>query len=300
MSNLQVLQSHALARHDADRYTCVVADNVIRTTRVHGRHGGRLLSGLYRQPANWDNLRPSGSIDWLLIATVSGCGYVRAGDSEVRLPRGSLLCYQPGVAQEYGSDSAGSGWDLLWFHMDIRPAWPNWLQWPEIAPGVLHLAIEAEDTQSVIINALHDAHSAACKRTTTGIELASNAIERALLLAHETTEWADAESQVDQRVKRALDFIAANSHRPLTLSELADHCGISNSQLSHLFRDQVGIAPIRFHEQQRLQRAADLLRQTNLSIGEVASEVGFDDSFHFSTRFRKQFSASPRAFRAQA
>ncbi|RYX86345.1 AraC family transcriptional regulator [bacterium] len=91
--------------------------------------------------------------------------------------------------------------------------------------------------------------------------------------------------------------MSINLKRPFELSGVANHCGLSVSRLSHLFKAHMGESPQQFHERQRLQHATQLLRLTGLSVAEVAQEIGYADPFYFSNRFRRAFGKSPLQFR---
>lgn len=122
-----------------------------------------------------------------------------------------------------------------------------------------------------------------------------NALEEVLL-------WCDAENPrhagpADPRVRAAMDHCVRNLADAITLASLAKACGLSPSRLSFLFQAEVGASPMRWLERQRLVRAKDLLEATVEPIGEVAEQVGFADAFYFSSRFRRAFGMSPRAWR---
>jgi AraC family transcriptional regulator of arabinose operon len=123
-----------------------------------------------------------------------------------------------------------------------------------------------------------------------------NALEEVLL-------WCDAvnprqaSSQLDPRVRQAMDFLGAHATEPFSEERLAQAAGLSPSRLRHLFRAQTGSSPRRFQEEQRLRRARDLLALSRQTIGEIALELGFANPFYFTLRFKKQTGESPRAFR---
>ena len=71
---------------------------------------------------------------------------------------------------------------------------------------------------------------------------------------------------------------------------------MSASHLRHLFRAQTGDSLRQFHELQRLRRAKDLLAMSRLTVGrEIAHELGFDNPFYFTLRFKKYTGENPTA-----
>ena len=270
------------------------------------RFGGRqrrsdahVLSGHFVRDHTHINERPKGTTDWLLLVTLTGAGFAASGDAHLHLTRGHIACYQPNTPQYYGTDPDHGHWELIWCHVDIQQHWLEYLQWPIAAPGLLHLRITDDDLYDEIVEAMRLVHQGSNKWTITNDKLASNAVERTLLLAHMANPGSNESAQVSRRIQNALSYLASNNHRPVSMDELAEHCNCSSSRLSVQFREEVGMSPIRYHEHERLHRASHMLRDTDLSIADVAAAVGFDDPFYFSNRFRKQFGSSPRAFRAK-
>ena len=72
--------------------------------------------------------------------------------------------------------------------------------------------------------------------------------------------------------------------------------GVSPAQLVKLFRRHLGTTPIRHVWEVRTRRGAQLLRETGLTVGEVAFRCGFQTPFHFSRWMRELFGVSPRAW----
>lgn len=86
-------------------------------------------------------------------------------------------------------------------------------------------------------------------------------------------------------------------HRTLPLCELAGAAGLSVSRLCHLFQRQVGTSPKRYLKVARLAKARELLETSNLSIKEVAAQVGLDHVGRFSHDFRKAYGLTPSQHR---
>lgn len=99
----------------------------------------------------------------------------------------------------------------------------------------------------------------------------------------------------DCRLRKVLQMIASDS--PQKIQDLALECNLSESHLQHLFKECTGLGLGRLLADQRMQRAAKLLEQTNLSIKEIAWTVGYEHTSSFTRAFERHFHESPRCFR---
>jgi len=98
-------------------------------------------------------------------------------------------------------------------------------------------------------------------------------------------------------VKRAVTWLARNHRKNLTRWKLAEAVNASEDYLTRVFHRELGISPWEYLNRYRVHRAKELLRTTNESVKEIASEVGFKDPAYFSRVFRKLTGLSPRSYR---
>lgn len=243
--------------------------------------------------ANW---RPRGSGDWLLIYTLGGAGVIICDGTPRILGPGEAVLFSPGVAQDYRTDGNTGRWRLLWAHFNPRPNWRAWIRWPETARGTGWITLPAGEIRAGFEAALF--RTIAAQRGARGAvaEFALNALEEALLWA-QLAHGAGPRVRLDPRVRQAMDYLAARPAESFRLDALAKHCGLSESRLSHLFREQTGETPQVYSEELRLRLAQQLLVHSGLRVNEVAAETGFADPFYFAKRFRKFSKCSPSAYR---
>lgn len=100
---------------------------------------------------------------------------------------------------------------------------------------------------------------------------------------------------IDQ-LHRIIDQNLQNSD--FNIDTIATEMGLSRSTFFKKVKNVTGFAPVDLIKEFRLSRAAELLKQTDLSITEVAYKSGFKDSGYFGKCFRKRFGQSPRDFAA--
>jgi AraC-like DNA-binding protein len=99
---------------------------------------------------------------------------------------------------------------------------------------------------------------------------------------------------------KALSYIEAHLADPISLDQLLRVAETSGSTLQRLFRQALGKSPVDYIIHRRFERALELLRHTDLSITEVAFQVGFSDSNYFSRQFKQRYHCSPKEFRKAA
>lgn len=94
-----------------------------------------------------------------------------------------------------------------------------------------------------------------------------------------------------------LSYLEQHYAEPITVSELAERAGVSVSSVLRAFKRATGMAPIDYLLHIRIDRAAQLLRETDLRMTEIATQVGFANSSYFCKQFKHLTGLSPRAFR---
>lgn len=82
-----------------------------------------------------------------------------------------------------------------------------------------------------------------------------------------------------------------------SLAMLAGRVGLSESRLSHLFKQDTGLSFRQYRKRARLARAADLLESTDLSVKEIAAKVG-SDAGRLARDFKAERGVPPREYRA--
>ena len=124
-------------------------------------------------------------------------------------------------------------------------------------------------------------------------------ITRRLLGASERIPKPEASGLLSlTRLQPAIDMIHGNPEKDFTLVELARLCNSSVFHFARSFSARTGSAPFRLQRTLRLEKSQQLLLTTELSVGEVAIAVGFENVTHFSRVFRSCFGRSPREYRS--
>ncbi|MET0856508.1 MAG: AraC family transcriptional regulator, partial [Telluria sp.] len=103
----------------------------------------------------------------------------------------------------------------------------------------------------------------------------------------------------DRFVGRALALMHEQPARPWSIEELGRHVGLSRSSLHERFVHLVGLPPMQYLAQWRMQAAARLLLETRASIAAVALDVGYESEASFTRAFKRAVGKPPAAWRRE-
>lgn len=105
---------------------------------------------------------------------------------------------------------------------------------------------------------------------------------------------------VPRDLRRTRDLMEARLAGSASLRELADNVHLSVAHFSHLFRLSTGTPPHKFFLRLRIERAMALLSDSEVSLGELADQLGFCDQSQFTNVFRNHVGVTPARYRRQA
>lgn len=98
-------------------------------------------------------------------------------------------------------------------------------------------------------------------------------------------------------MRRAIDFIEENLERDITLNDIAAVACKSPFHFARRFKDTMGITPVAYLIERRIDRSKELLRRTDLAISSIASQCGFNSQSHYCRTFRRLTQMTPRDYR---
>lgn len=99
-------------------------------------------------------------------------------------------------------------------------------------------------------------------------------------------------------IRAGVEALRAAWNRNEPIETYAALCGVSETYFYRCFREWAGKSPVEYRNALRLSNAEAMLRHTDMTVGEIAGVVGFEDPFYFSRSFTKAYGCSPRAYRA--
>ena len=101
----------------------------------------------------------------------------------------------------------------------------------------------------------------------------------------------------NENFKNLLNYINKNYEKKLQLKDLADRFYLNPNYCCYLFKNFTGSSFSEYLTLKRMEKACKLLKDTALSISEVAAKAGYDDYYYFNKTFKRQFACTPFQYR---
>ena len=98
-------------------------------------------------------------------------------------------------------------------------------------------------------------------------------------------------------IGKSLEYIDRHFTDNITVNLVGEHIGRTPNYFSHLFKKEKGISFVEYIKKKRMEKAQELLKETDLKIYEVASQVGFKDTVYFSQVYKKYYGIAPSEIR---
>ena len=236
---------------------------------------------------------PRVQLDYQLVVLIEGDARVDVAGREVRVAAGQVGLFRPG-RRELFRLSERRKTHHTWCAVHPSMVTGELAQSCETAPDVLPVTRRFEQLMELGLSLPRTVGEQAPGL----VESLGLATLQEYLFAGART--AETEPDEPDALRRALEWIGQDGHQAVDLPALAREAGVSPAQLVKLFRRHLGTKPIRHVWEARTRRGAQLLRETGLTVGEVAFRCGFQTPFHFSRWVRELFGVSPRALRTKA
>lgn len=104
---------------------------------------------------------------------------------------------------------------------------------------------------------------------------------------------------MDKRIVFLRKQMLSDLRYTLTIEKMAIAVNLSESRLQQLFKSEVGMSPVQYLRDLRLEKAKELLENTFLYVNEIRLKVGIKDGSHFVKDFKAKYGATPSEYRKQ-
>ncbi len=247
----------------------------------------------YQQCSGGHSWGPAVRDHYLIHLVVSGKGVYTVDGQDYALSRGSAFIIRPQSLVSYSADE-NDPWEYCWVGFNGADA-----------SRLVELTAFEDDTPVVAIGSealpqLHEAFISIYSNFGTAAEQETLTVSKlfeafSLLIKAAPNKKPDSTSG-RLYIKNAVKFIQRNFSDSIDISDIARHVGLSRSHLYRIFVKHLSLSPNEYLTQYRINQACVLLRTSGLSVGEIASSVGFDDQLYFSRVFKKVKGVPPSQY----
>lgn len=120
-----------------------------------------------------------------------------------------------------------------------------------------------------------------------------------LYIKSETKTINPSKTNYNFNVNKAMKYIEENYNKPITLDDLCSSININKSYFCTIFKEHTGETFSRYLSHYRIKKAKKLLKDTNLSITDIALTVGFNSVNYFNNNFKRLTDMTPAQYRNQ-
>lgn len=233
---------------------------------------------------------------YMMTYVKEGTAKLRVGDEVKVIPPGSVILIPPGVEHDQYKDT-GEETEFLWWHftymleqvVDVL----KFLQLPYLYP------LEDTDKFEAVFGELMASASAGngliapIVQKAKALELLYILLENGL--RHHT---AAIERKWSPALVGVLIEMIQHPEKPVSLGQLSAKLHLNATYISNRFKELYGESPIALHKKIVVERVKSLLRQTDMSIREIADTMGYAELSNFTRLFKKYTGVSPQQYRA--
>ena len=221
---------------------------------------------------------------YLVHLVVSGKGYYTVGNETFEVKKGSAFIIYPGTLVSYCADE-NDPWEYCWVGFNGADAsrLVELTSFEEDAPVIKFAPDILADLKRAFLAIYENFETSAEGETLT----VSKLFEAFSIMIKAAPRKSGESSSARIYVKNAIKFIQRNFSNSIDVSDIASHVGLSRSHLYRIFVKHLSLSPNEYLTQFRINQACILLRTSGLSVGEIASSVGFEDQLYFSRVFKK-------------
>lgn len=233
---------------------------------------------------------------YLIVLTLEGeADYIDDTGVKATLREGSLMWARPGINQSYGP-RPGQRWSELfvWFSGPIFDTWQaqgfpgNQTRILQLSPLPYWVARLRKLVQPSQRTPGETALSLLCRFQAL--------LADALSFGDKSTRPSEKSTWISQAT-RLLD--GGHCSNP-SLEEIARSLGLSYTIFRKRFVEAIGQSPARYRAEKIIHRAANRLLGSETTLSQISEDLGFQDAFHFSRRFKQIMGVAPQEFRKQS
>lgn len=252
-----------------------------------------IYTGLLEDAPNWFNIQHSHDFCEILYVD-GGAGEAILEGKKFRLAPGDLVVVNPGTLHEERSDAKAP---LRLIFLAIRD-----FAVPGLPAGCLsqekYRVLSCGEYRYKMDIYLRELLQETSSQIEFYQEISQGLVSALLVLVMRLIRInPEDEAALSQECQKIKEYLDQNFTSPITLDSLSETVYISKHYLSHLFKEQTGVSPIKYLTSKRMEKACELLSETELPVSEVSKAVGYENPLYFSQVFKRIYGISPVKYR---
>lgn len=239
------------------------------------------------QTQDYELRRENGRLDYQIIYIYKGTGHFYLDNQWVPLTSGNIVLYRPSQPQFY-SYYAKEKPEIYWLHFTGN-------QCEEILKRYSIKNCYIGENLSIKL-LLQDMITELQLKKLHYEDIVLNQFYIFLADINRLHHQALRPSENDFSIDRLIIEMNLTYGQDWDVSAMANFCKLSNSYFAHTFKQRMGVSPMQFLNNLRIEKAKDFLTTNTMSVAAVAQSVGYDDPLYFSRVFKKLTGIPPHKF----
>lgn len=231
--------------------------------------------------------RPYGRLDYQLIYITHGFGTFTVQGKIQEVSAGNIVLYKPHEPQIY-SYSCKDKTSAYWIHFTGNLV-SDYLSSFDIRSGYIGDCMEIKALFQEMIRELQ-------LKKTGYIDIVDADFKKLLALIHRNMA-VDSTDRIDLKLEQVLIQLNQNYNKPWSITSMAGFCNLSESYFAHYFKEKIGVAPMKYLTNLRMEKAKFLLAESDIPVSSIAVSTGYSDVLYFSRIFKREVGESPTSFR---
>ncbi len=244
-----------------------------------------------------DFCRPDGSLDYMLNMVAEGSLHYNIHDTAdgdtFKATKGSIVIYRPGEPQFLTKVSPNI--TRYWIHF-LGFGAQKTLEQCHLDEARFYKVKDVNALEEIFLKILSEVQSTSEYKI---VKCNAYLLDLLSEIARLIENGPHYDKQLNERLAPALKVINTQYRKNLNIEELASLCYMSKYHFIRAFKDYTGCTPYSYLTNVRINVAKDLLRNSNIKIGNISDAVGIPDQLYFSKLFKRHTGKSPNEFRSE-
>ena len=252
-----------------------------------------IYTGLLEDAPNWYNIQHSHDFCEILYVA-DGAGEAVLEGKKFRLAPGDLVVINPGTLHEERSDEKSPlRLIFLAIHNFTLPGLP-----PSCLCSEKYRVLSCGEYRYKMDIYLRELLQETSSQIEFYQEISQGLVSALLVLVMRLIRINPGdEAALSLECLKIKEYLDQNFTSPITLDSLSETVYISKHYLSHLFKEQTGVSPIKYLTSKRMEKACELLTETEQPVSEISKAVGYENPLYFSQVFKRVYGISPVKYR---